>query len=254
MHGAQLWVAQPERTRRPGRLRRHPELPRAELDNAVRTVLVGSFAEASSPARRDNELVGVDMALRPGRSVWPLDPTFEYALVVLDGQALVQGRPVRPGQLYLGRGRDQLELEAADPGQILLLGGEPFDEPILMWWNFVARAPEEIAAAARRARPTRFGQVDSAFASASPAARLRPPGVTGDLGHVLLLQGDDPAALHRGPEQVVTAVGLDRGRSRPRRWRRRCRCRPRSRVWRVAGERRASGVTGRSAGRGLLRM
>ena len=53
LHGVQLWVAQPEATRhRPAAFEHHPELPRVELGNAVATVLVGSFAGATSPARR----------------------------------------------------------------------------------------------------------------------------------------------------------------------------------------------------------
>jgi quercetin 2,3-dioxygenase len=173
LHGVQLWVAQPERTRHgPAAFEHHAELPQAELDNAVATVLVGSFAGATSPARRDTALVGVDGALRPGGGSWPLEPSFEYALVVLDGQVLAQGTPVRPGHLaYLGLGRDQVELSATDPARVLLLGGEPFDEPILMWWNFVARTREEVATAARqwRSHDPRFGRV------ASPLARLRVP-------------------------------------------------------------------------------
>ena len=173
LHGVQLWIAQPERTRHgAAAFEHHPELPMAELDHAVATVLVGGFAGATSPARHDTPLVGVDGALRPGRSAWPLEPEFEYALVVLDGQARVQDRPVRPGQLaYLGRGRDRLELAAEGPARVLLLGGEPFEEPILMWWNFVARTREEIVAAATawRAEDPRFGRVDS------PLARLRLP-------------------------------------------------------------------------------
>ena len=173
VHGVQLWIAQPERTRHgDAGFEHHPELPVAELYNAVATVLVGGFAGAISPARHDTPLVGVDGALRPGRSAWPLEPGFEYALVVLDGQARVQDLPVRPGQLaYLGRGRDRLELAADGPARVLLLGGEPFEEPILMWWNFVARTREEIVAAATawRAEDPRFGRV------ASPLARLRLP-------------------------------------------------------------------------------
>jgi redox-sensitive bicupin YhaK (pirin superfamily) len=173
LHGIQLWVAQPERTRHgAAAFEHHAELPRVELDNAVATVLVGGFAGAASPARHDSPLVGVDGALRPGSSAWPLEPAFEYALVVLDGWALVQGQPVQPGQLaYLGRGRDQVELSVADPARVLLLGGEPFAEPILMWWNFVARTREEIITAAHRWRSEdpRFGRVDS------PLPRLRLP-------------------------------------------------------------------------------
>ena len=173
LHGVQLWVAQPERTRHgPAAFEHHAELPRVELEHGAGTVLVGSFAGATSPARRDSELVGVDLALAPGRGGWPLEPGFEHALVVLDGQVRVDGRAVGPGQLaYLGAGRDHLALEAAAAARVLLLGGEPFGEPILMWWNFVARTREEITAAARqwRANDPRFGRVDS------PLARLRLP-------------------------------------------------------------------------------
>ena len=173
LHGVQLWVAQPEGTRHgAAAFEHHAELPRVELEHGVGTVLVGSFTGATSPVRHDSPLVGVDGALRPGRSAWPLEPAFEYALVVLDGQALVQGQRVRPGQLaYLGRGRDQVELSVLGPARVLLLGGEPFPEPILMWWNFVARTREEIVTAAGqwRSEDPRFGRV------ASPLARLRLP-------------------------------------------------------------------------------
>ena len=119
LHGVQLWVAQPEATRHGGAaFEHHAELPRVELGNAVATVLVGSFAGATSSARRDTELVGADVALGPGTGVWPLQPSFEHALVVLDGEVLVDERVVRPGQLaYLGAGRGELVLSAASrPG------------------------------------------------------------------------------------------------------------------------------------------
>jgi quercetin 2,3-dioxygenase len=104
LHGVQLWVAQPEATRHgPAAFEHHATLPQVELGNGVATVLVGGFAGADSPARRDSALVGVDAALRPGSGAWPLEPSFEHALVVLDGEVLVGEQVVRPGQLaYLG--------------------------------------------------------------------------------------------------------------------------------------------------------
>jgi redox-sensitive bicupin YhaK (pirin superfamily) len=135
LHGVQLWVAQPEATRH-------------------------------GPA-------AVDAALEPGTGAWPLRPRFEYALVVLDGEALVGAQVVRPGQLaYLGQGREALALSARDPTRVLLLlGGEPFPEPILMWWNFVARTREEIDTAHRQweAADPRFGRLSS------PLARIPAP-------------------------------------------------------------------------------
>ena len=136
------------------------------------TVLVGGFAGAVSPARYDTPLVGVDAALRPGTGAWPLEPSFEHALVVLDGKVLVGEQVVRPGELaYLGQGRDQVVLSAADPARLLLLGGEPFAEPILMWWNFVVRSRDELDSAYRQwqADNPRFGRLRS------PLARIPAP-------------------------------------------------------------------------------
>jgi quercetin 2,3-dioxygenase len=165
LHGVQLWVAQPEATRRgPAAFEHHPELPQVELGNAVATVLVGSFAGAASPARADTALVGVDAALGPGTGAWPLEPSFEHALVVLDGEVLVGDQAVRPGQLaYLGQDRAEVALSVRDPSRVLLLGGEPFAEPILMWWNFVARSRDELDHAYRQweAGDPRFGRLRS---------------------------------------------------------------------------------------------
>ena len=167
VHGVQLWRAQPSRTRDEGStFEHHAELPRVELDHGTATVLVGEFAGAASPARRDTEHTGVDLELRPGASVLPLQPDAEHALVVLAGSVLVDGTVVKPGHLgYLGMDRDELGVVAEDPARVLLIGGQPFDEQVLMWWNFVARTREEIltAHADWTAASERFGRVESAL-------------------------------------------------------------------------------------------
>lgn len=168
LHGVQLWVAQPESTRHgEAAFEHHAELPKAELEAAVATVLVGRFSGSSSAARTDTPLVGLDLETRPGRSLLELERGFEYALIVLDGQLAVSGQVVRPGALaYLGDGREELPLDCAAPARALLIGGEPFDTPVFMWWNFVARTREEIDAAYEdwRSGAERFGDVDSSLA------------------------------------------------------------------------------------------
>jgi quercetin 2,3-dioxygenase len=165
LHGIQLWVAQPEATRfgDPG-FEHHEDLPQVELGVASATVLVGALEGSVSSARADTDLVGVDLQLGPGSTAVPLEPGFEHALVVLEGAVEVSGSAVTPGHLgYLGTGRDEVGLTATGPTRLLLIGGVPFESPIVMWWNFVGRSRPEMTSAAAdwNAGAERFGDPDS---------------------------------------------------------------------------------------------
>ncbi|HTO00835.1 MAG TPA: pirin family protein [Microthrixaceae bacterium] len=166
LHGLQLWVAQPEGTRNgAAAFEHHGELPGVELGVADATVLVGEFHGAKSPARRDTDHVGVQLEFNSEGNVdVPMDPTFEYALVVMDGSVSVEGSTIVPGKLaYLGEGRDECRLSSSEPSRVLLIGGVPFEDPIIMWWNFVARTKAELSEAQRAwmSGDSRFGSVDS---------------------------------------------------------------------------------------------
>ena len=85
---------------------------------------------------------------------------------MLDGSVVVDGHLVEPGALgYLGTGRDECALDAVAPARALLLGGLPFPEALLMWWNFVARSRDEVSEARRQwaAADDRFGRVESSL-------------------------------------------------------------------------------------------
>ncbi|MTV24754.1 pirin family protein [Nitriliruptoraceae bacterium ZYF776] len=174
LEGIQLWVALPEETRHGANgFEHHAELPQLDLDGAVATVLVGEFGQQRSPARHDTPLAGVDLRLH-GDTTVPLRPGWEYALVVLEGAVGIGGQRLEPGKLgYLGEGRDELHLEVRERTQAVLLGGEPFEEPILMWWNFVGRTREEIDAAyaSWQRQDDRFGRLDSPL----PRIPAKPP-------------------------------------------------------------------------------
>ncbi len=89
-------------------------------------MIVGRLDDVTSPARRDSDHVGVELDLRRGTSVVPLDPAAEYALVLADGAVSVGGREIGPGGLaYLGMGRDELALSVTAIGRGTLIGGIP---------------------------------------------------------------------------------------------------------------------------------
>jgi redox-sensitive bicupin YhaK (pirin superfamily) len=166
-HGAQLWVAQPEATRHGApAFEHHAELPEIGLgDGLGATVMVGGVGEVRSPARTDWPLLGLAVRSQDraaGDVV--LDPSFEHGVVVLEGRAEVDGHEVAPGELaYLGEGRTDLALRTDGPTALLVLGGEPFADELLMWWNFVARTRDEVetASADWNDADPRFGAVVS---------------------------------------------------------------------------------------------
>jgi redox-sensitive bicupin YhaK (pirin superfamily) len=181
VRGVQLWVALPalDRETAPA-FDQHRELPRLDLDGGRATLITGELAGARSPARAFSPMVGADVVGEPGRRlVIPLERRFEHALVPLQGACRLGDRALEVDTLYyLGLGRSDLVVHAEDRGcRLLLLGGAPFGETILMWWNFVGRTTEEILAAREDWQAgRRFGEV-RAYAGprlAAPAFTARP--------------------------------------------------------------------------------
>ncbi len=179
LHAAQLWIALPdaERNRAPA-FQHHPDLPVLARDGWTTTVLVGRAFGQASPVQVFTPLLGLDLvATAAAQTTLALDPGFEHAALVLRGAARVAGEALLPGTLlHLGRGRSTLDLHCAQPTQVLLLGGEPFGPPPLLWWNFVARTQQELAQALAdwNSGAARFGPVPGAT-----SARLAAPTLTG---------------------------------------------------------------------------
>lgn len=164
LHGVQLWVAQPEATRhgRPA-FAHHGELPRIDLGSAEATLLLGEFGGFRSPATVDSELVGLDI-VGEGSLELPLDPSFEYGIALLRGEAVMADITAATNEfVYMGTGRSDVQLDLAKGSRVLVLGGQPFEEEILMWWNFVGRGRAELEEAGEmwNARSERFGEVES---------------------------------------------------------------------------------------------
>ena len=165
-HSTQLWIALPdaERNREPD-FHHYPDLPIIDRGGCRITVLAGSGDGERSPAKVYTPIVGLDLSTR-GRAqmTMPLDSSFEHAALTLEGAPSLNGEVLEPGTLlYLGTGRASLELVSSAASRTLLIGGAPFGEEILLWWNFVARTPAEMETATRDwIEGQRFGKVHGA--------------------------------------------------------------------------------------------
>jgi redox-sensitive bicupin YhaK (pirin superfamily) len=183
LHALQLWVALPAGHTQPA-FEQHSELPRYETKGLRATVIIGEIADAKSPATAYTPLLGAEIQVEPGqRATVPVSRKFEHGTMVITGDATIGGETLTPGPLlYLGTGRDELEIGSKTGARVLLLGGEPFPDELVMWWNFVGRSHEEIVAARddwERPDRDRFGLVaghgaDRIPAPPLPAVRLTP--------------------------------------------------------------------------------
>jgi len=182
LDGVQLWVALPAQARQvEPDFGHHADLPVRRYPGGEVTVIMGELDGVASDARTFTPIVGAQLAV-DGELTIPLRSDFEHAVLVFDGAATVEGDELKPGPLlYLGDGRERLTL--AGQARVLLLGGEPFAEKIVMWWNFVGADHEDVARARAdwAAQADRFGVVhgydgDRLAAPVPPTTRLVPRG------------------------------------------------------------------------------
>ncbi len=121
LQGIQLWIAQGDDLRGDAAgFEHHADLPHVEFADGAATVLVGQLGDARSPARCDHDLVGADLRIK-GTVQLPLQSTYEYGAIVLDGLVELEGRELGPGTMaYLRPGRDATQRPRED-----LVDGDP---------------------------------------------------------------------------------------------------------------------------------
>lgn len=174
LHGVQLWVALPAADAHCARGFQSyateavdwadAPLATATGGGQVR-VFLGDVAGVTSPVPTFSPLLGAEVTLDPGASVeWAINPAFEHGILVDQGPVEVAGTVVHPHDLaYVARGRDSLMLSSPPdaPARVIVLGGEPLQDEIVMWWNFVGRSHEDIVSARDQwqAQDDRFGAV-----------------------------------------------------------------------------------------------
>ena len=120
--------------------------------------------------------------LSPTGTASTATPTTSATGTASRGEAEVAAEPLAPGTLlYLGTGRDSIDISCRAAARLILIGGAPFHEEVLLWWNFVARTPEEMEQATRDWNGgQRFGSVRGSpslpLVAPDPAGlRLRAP-------------------------------------------------------------------------------
>jgi redox-sensitive bicupin YhaK (pirin superfamily) len=166
LHGVQLWVALPDAARHTGRAFAHHVPEPVSVSGVTVRVMLGTLAGHRSPVATHSPLVGAEITLEPTSSVdLDVDPSFEHGVLVDSGVVGMDDARLNPTELgYRPSGSGQLHLNnlGAEQARLVLFGGEPFTEPLLMWWNFVGRSHDEIVRFREewQAGSDRFGSVE----------------------------------------------------------------------------------------------
>ena len=187
LHGVQLWVALPDSDRDTGRDFAHYAPEPTPLPGATVRVFLGELCGSRSPVHTFTPLLGAQIDLDAGtRLDLEVDREFEHGVLCDLGAIRVDETALTVAELaYLSPGRSSLGLcNVGDaPARVLLLGGTPFTEELVMWWNFVGRSHDDIVSYRQlwEAGDDRFGAVHGYRGSLTrlpapllPTTRLRP--------------------------------------------------------------------------------
>lgn len=188
LSGIQLWIALPDEFRHMSpNFQNHSDLPKFEIDTCQFRLFVGELFEHKSSAKVFSPLLGVEISVPAGgKATVPLDPKFEYGILLTAGDVEINEVPTAFGELrYLHPGASSLEISSSTGACVILLGGEPFTEEIVMWWNFIARSHSEIEILRNdwQLGSARFGNVLDSIGERIPApplpnVKLKPNGIS----------------------------------------------------------------------------
>jgi len=166
LHGVQLWVVLPEASKDVIREFQHHVPDVLDAEGVRARLMVGSLDGVTSPVRTETGLLGAEVVIAPG-TTWEfaVDPGFEHGVLVDTGY--VDFDDVRLDRSVLGvrdAGLDSIRLTNPTdaPARVMLLGGEPFEEGVVMWWNFIGRDHDDIVRLREEwnaAPEDRFGRV-----------------------------------------------------------------------------------------------
>ncbi|ALJ19711.1 pirin family protein [Microbacterium sp. No. 7] len=154
LHGVQLWYALPEETRFSENRFEHYAPEPVVRPGLTARVFIGELLGSASPVdTRTPGLLGAELLLEPGAAVrLSVRSDFEHAVLAEDADVTVNAVAIAHRSLaYVPPGSGTLEIVAGRAGaRVLLLGGVPLGERIVMWWNFVGRDHDEIVEYRRR--------------------------------------------------------------------------------------------------------
>ncbi len=147
LHGIQLWVALPDKYRNIAPSFNHyQDLPQLNFEGVKINLLTGQLLTERAPTQAYSPLFAAQLDFSHDAEIeLPLDKQFEYGFLAVDIDLFVDDQEIEVGaMLYQPPGEEKVTLKIGSAGTLIIIGGEPFTEEIVMWWNFIGRNHEEV--------------------------------------------------------------------------------------------------------------
>jgi len=159
LYGMQTWLALPDGKEEVEPAFEHVDgaaLPLVEGEGVSARVLMGTLWGKSAGVTEHSETIYADIMLAAGASV-PVDAgTDERAVMVVEGQASLDGDRLEAFILYILAPGQAMTLKGESPSRVMLLGGEAFATKRHVFWNFVSSSRERINQAKEDWKARRF--------------------------------------------------------------------------------------------------
>lgn len=160
LYGMQTWLALPD-----GKEEIDPAfeaqtgLPLVEDSCVSARVIMGSLWGHTAPTTQHSETIYAEIVLAPGGAI-PVDSVAdERAVMLVGGEASIDGVPLVLYELVVLAPGDAMRLASERGGRVMLLGGAAIGSPRHVWWNFVSSSRERINQAKDDWRQGRFPTV-----------------------------------------------------------------------------------------------
>ena len=162
LHGIQSWVALPqEHESADPSFSHHPKssLPLVTLPGVQMRLIAGTAFGKRAPTPTFSEMFYLGTELETGAGFELPAEHEERAVYVVEGDVRIAGGTVEPFHLAVLNGDRPVEIRAATPARLMLLGGARMDGDRHIWWNFVASSRQLIEDAKARWREQDFPAV-----------------------------------------------------------------------------------------------
>ena len=163
LHGVQLWINMPKGAKHTEPAYRHvtaQEIPLLPHETGTVRLVAGRVGDVTGPVRTSGDPFVVQASLTSGSTLlMDVSNPCELALYVMTGAIAIAGEAVEPGQLARLTSGDTLRVVVKENSELLLVGGDPLDAPIMRHGPFVMNTIAELERAIRDYHAGRMGKI-----------------------------------------------------------------------------------------------